>query len=64
MLHPIGIQASIILFRLLGFYREDNFFLSMLYVLIGLIASITLSVLSYHLLEKYFLDKRKYFSRR
>lgn len=62
MLHPIGIQASIILFRLLGFNREDNFFLSMLYVLIGLIASITLSVLSYHLLEKYFLDKRKYFS--
>lgn len=61
MLHPIGIQSSIISFRILGIDRAENFLYGLFYVIIAFIVSFTLSMLSFRYLEKFFLDKRKHF---
>lgn len=62
MLHPIGIQAAILIFRVTGWTREDKFFWGLLYSVIGFVTAFLLAIASYHLLEKYFLDKRKLFN--
>jgi peptidoglycan/LPS O-acetylase OafA/YrhL len=61
MLHPIGIQSSIISFRILGIDRADNFLYGLLYVIVAFTVSILLSMLSFQYLEKFFLNKRKHF---
>jgi peptidoglycan/LPS O-acetylase OafA/YrhL len=61
MLHPIGIQAAIILFRYGGLDRETSFGMAMLYVLIAFLVALPLSMASYHLMEKRFLALRKKF---
>lgn len=61
MLHPIGIQAAIILFRYAGLDRETSFGMAMLYVLIAFLVAMPLSMASYHLMEKKFLALRKKF---
>jgi peptidoglycan/LPS O-acetylase OafA/YrhL len=61
MLHPIGIQAAIILFRYTGLNRETSFGMAMLYVLIAFLVALPLSMASYHLMEKRFLALRKKF---
>jgi len=62
MLHPIGIQTSIIVFRLLNIQRDENIIYGLLYVLLAFIVSIALSILSFRFLESYFLNKRKLFN--
>lgn len=61
MLHPIGLQAAIILFRYTGLNRETSFGMAMLYVLIAFVVALPLSMASYHLMEKKFLTLRKKF---
>lgn len=61
MLHPIGIQAAIVLFRYADLNRETSFAIAMLYVLIAFAVSLPLSMASYHLMEKKFLTLRKKF---
>lgn len=61
MLHPIGIQMTIILYRLLHISFEDSILTKLLYVFIALIFSLVLSFLSFHFYESYFLRlKTKY----
>ena len=61
MLHPIGIQITIILYRLLHISFEDSILIQFLYVFIALIFSLELSFLSFHFYESYFLRlKTKY----
>jgi peptidoglycan/LPS O-acetylase OafA/YrhL len=62
MLHPIGIQTSIIIFRLLSIQRDENLFYGLFYVLLAFAVSMTLSILSFLFVEKYFLNKRKLFN--
>lgn len=61
MLHPIGIQAAIVLFRYAGLQRETNFGLAMLYVLVSFLVAFPLAIASHHLLEARFLRLRKNF---
>jgi peptidoglycan/LPS O-acetylase OafA/YrhL len=61
MLHPIGIQTSIVLFRILHIERDQNTFIGLLYYLIAATVSMILSIMSYHFFERYFLEKRKKF---
>jgi len=51
MLHPIGIQMSIILFRHFGVQRDDNFLLAILYALIAFIVGMIMAKLSYRFVE-------------
>jgi peptidoglycan/LPS O-acetylase OafA/YrhL len=59
MLHPIGIQTAIILFRSMGMKREENAMSGWLYYIIAVIVSLILAILSYRYLEKFFLEKRR-----
>jgi peptidoglycan/LPS O-acetylase OafA/YrhL len=61
MLHPIGIQFAIVLFRYLQLDRASETAMSLLYVLVALIPSMLLSFLSYHYIERYFLNLKKKF---
>ncbi|AYB31652.1 acyltransferase family protein [Chryseolinea soli] len=61
LLHPIGIQASILIFRFSKLDPLAGFFYGVLYALIALIASMALSMLSYRFIESYFLNLRKKF---
>ncbi len=61
MLHPIGIQVSVVLFKILHISNTDSFLYGMIYVVIALFISLIISYLSYNYLEKYFLRmKEKY----
>lgn len=62
MVHPIGIQFSVVLFRYLGVQREDNISLGLTYSAIAFVVAMILSILSYRFLESYFLRKRKLFA--
>jgi peptidoglycan/LPS O-acetylase OafA/YrhL len=63
MLHPIGIQVCIILFRFISIDRNASIFNSALYALLSFIFSMILALLSYVLLEKRFLSlRKKYYS--
>jgi peptidoglycan/LPS O-acetylase OafA/YrhL len=59
LLHPIGIQLIIVFFRALHIERGDSLMAGVSYALLALLASLALSVLSYHLIEKYFLELRR-----
>lgn len=61
MLHPLGIQTAILVFRYTGIQRENSFGLAMLYVLISFIVAFALAIASYHLVESKFLKLRKKF---
>lgn len=61
MLHPIGIQASIILFRYAGFDQTGNFYLTFPYAGLSFLISMMLAICSYHLIERHFLKWRKLF---
>jgi len=61
MLHPLGIQTAILVFRYTGIQRENSFGLAMLYVLISFIVAFALAIASYHLVESKFLTLRKKF---
>lgn len=61
MVHPIGIQTSIILFRFTGIERDENIGFGLLYAFVAFIATMMLSVISFRFLESYFLEKRKLF---
>jgi peptidoglycan/LPS O-acetylase OafA/YrhL len=62
MLHPIGIQTSIIVFRLFNIQRDESLINGLIYVLLAFAVSMMLSILSYQFLESYFLNKRKLFN--
>jgi peptidoglycan/LPS O-acetylase OafA/YrhL len=62
MLHPIGVQVSIIAFRFLSIQREQNFFHAILYSLLAFAVSIILAITGYCLIEQKFLKMRKKFS--
>jgi peptidoglycan/LPS O-acetylase OafA/YrhL len=63
MLHPIGIQVSIVAFRFMYLDRADGFATGILYVLIALVSSLSLSYFSYRYIESYFLNlKKKFYS--
>jgi peptidoglycan/LPS O-acetylase OafA/YrhL len=61
MLHAIGIQVAIVYFRYAGFAQDENIYFSLLYVAISLFVSMSLSVVSYHVLESHFLRWRNIF---
>lgn len=61
LLHTIGIQASILIFRFAHWDRSTGLFYGTLYALIALVIAMTLSVLSYRFIESYFLSLRKKF---
>jgi peptidoglycan/LPS O-acetylase OafA/YrhL len=63
MLHPIGIQVSIVTFRMLELDPVSGFHLALGYVLIALTCSLVLSYCSYRYIESYFLNlKKKFYS--
>ncbi|HEY5745664.1 MAG TPA: acyltransferase [Chryseolinea sp.] len=61
LLHPIGIQASILVFRFAHLEPSAGLFNGTLYALIAFIVSAILSLLSYRFIESYFLNMRKKF---
>lgn len=61
MLHPIGIQFSIILYRYLNIQQNESVFSGLAYAFIAFSVSLVLSVLSYRYVEQYFLRKRALF---
>lgn len=61
MLHPIGIQCCIIMYRYLHIDRDEYIGFAFLYVLISYVITFGLSMLSYQLIEKKFLALRKKF---
>lgn len=61
LLHPIGIQVSILVFRFSHMDPYTGFFHGILYSLIAFMVSMTLSMLSYRFIESYFLNMRKKF---
>jgi len=61
MLHPIGIQASIIIFRGLHIDRAESIPYGLLYYFIAAVSSLVLAALSYRFIEQYFLQLRKKF---
>jgi len=62
MLHPIGVQASIIVFRFQNIQREQSFFHAMLYSVLAFTVSIILAIAGYYLIEQRFLKMRKKFA--
>ncbi len=62
MVHPIGIQASIIIFKFLNIQREQGFLYSLAYSILALIFSMFLAIGSYYLIERRFLVMRKKFA--
>ena len=61
MLHPIGIQVSVVLFKILHISNTDSFMYGIIYVVLALFVSLLLSYLSYRYVESYFLKlKDKY----
>jgi peptidoglycan/LPS O-acetylase OafA/YrhL len=61
MLHPIGIQASIILFRYLNIDRSNSLVSGFSYSAFAFLISMSLAFAAYHLIEKNFLSLRKRF---
>lgn len=62
MVHPIGIQGSILVFKFLKIQREQGFLFSLTYSLLALIFSMVLAIGSYYLIERRFLAMRKKFA--
>ncbi len=61
MLHPIGIQIAVVLYKLLGISNTDNFIYGIVYVIISLFTSYFMAFKSFYYLEKPFLKlKKKY----
>lgn len=64
LLHPIGIQASIIMFKLLNWDREDGNYYAITYVVIAFLVTMTLSLISYQFVESFFLKvKSRFYSK-
>jgi peptidoglycan/LPS O-acetylase OafA/YrhL len=61
MLHPIGIQVAVVLYKLIGINNADNFLYGSGYVIISLVVSYMLAYLSYHYFESYFLGLKNKF---
>ena len=62
MLHPIGIQAAIVIFKLLKINNQDNFSYGIIYVLISVILAYLVTRLSYRFLESYFMGLKNNFN--
>lgn len=61
LLHPIGVQSSILIFRYANINWEDGFAFSLLYFCIAFTVGFILSVLSFRYFESYFLSLRNRF---
>lgn len=61
LLHTLGIQVSILIFRFLHLDRSAGFYYGTLYALIAFAVAMPLSMLSYRFIESYFLNMRKKF---
>jgi len=61
MLHPLGIQTAIIIYRYFNIDRDANTLTGLIYSLISFCVSIILSIISYRFLESPFLAKKKQF---
>jgi peptidoglycan/LPS O-acetylase OafA/YrhL len=59
LLHPVGIQASILIFRFLRSDPDQNFLNGLLYAGISFVSTMALSYISYHYFEVLFLRLRK-----
>ncbi|MGD1842052.1 MAG: acyltransferase family protein [Thermonemataceae bacterium] len=62
MLHPIGIQVAVVLYKVKDLDNTASFWLGICYVLIALVVSLIISYLSYWYYEKPFLKLKERFS--
>lgn len=61
MLHPIGIQAALVMFKVLHLDNTTNFFYGIIYSTISIVGGYILAYLSYHYLESFFLKLKTKF---
>lgn len=62
LIHPIGIQVSILIFRFLNIEWDDGFQFALFYALVAFVSTMVLSFLSYNYIELFFLNKKQKFT--
>ncbi len=62
MLHPIGIQVSIILYKSMHIDNTTSFLYGIIYVIIAFVSACIMSYISYHYYELYFLKLKDKFT--